>query len=350
MRVLFLGGTGLISSACAELAAARGVELFLLVRGRSTHYPLPEGARVITADVRGDQAVLAAALRGRSFDVVVDWIAYHPADIERDIELFRGRTRQFIFISSASAYQKPSVHYRIMEDTPLGNPYWQYSRDKIACEERLMQAYREQGFPVTIIRPSLTYGPSQIPLAVGSWQYPYTIIDRMKKGKKIIVPGDGTSLWTLTWNGDFAKGLLGLLGLEAAIGQAFHITSDEVLTWNQIYLEVGRAAGVEPDLIHIPSDLIAAYDPSALGSLIGDKANSIVFDNSKIKRFVPDFAATVPWAEGVRRALAWHEADPGRRCVDEEANRLWDRIVAAYERSFPRYLLQNPHYKAPRNG
>lgn len=336
MRVLFLGGTGLISSACAELAAARGLDLTLLVRGLSNKYPVPEGAGVIAADVRGDPAALAAALHGRRFDVVVDWIAYTPADIERDLRLFGGGgIRQFIFISSASAYQKPPVHYLITEDTPLGNPYWQYSRDKIACEERLMRAYREQGFPATIIRPSLTYGPSQIPLAVGSWQYPYTVIDRMKKGKKIIVPGDGASLWTLTWNGDFAKGLFGLLGLEAAIGQAFHITSDEVLTWNQIYLEAGRAAGVEPVLVHIPSDLIATYDPDALGSLIGDKANSIMFDNSKIKRFVPDFTAAVPWAEGVRRALAWHEADPGRRCVDEEADRLWDRIVTAHERAFP---------------
>jgi nucleoside-diphosphate-sugar epimerase len=266
---------------------------------------------------------------------VVDWIAFTPADIERDIQLFSGKTRQFIFVSSASAYQKPSTYYLITEGTPLANPYWDYSRGKIACEERLMREYRDRGFPVTIVRPSLTYGPAQIPLCVGSWQHPYTVIDRMKKGRKIIVPGDGTSLWTLTWNGDFAKGMIGLLGREPTIGHAFHITSDEVLTWNQIYREAGHAAGVEPDLIHIPSDLIAAYDPAALGSLIGDKANSAVFDNGKIKHFVPDFVATVPWSEGVRRAIAWHEANPSRCTIDDAANRLWDTIITAYERAFP---------------
>ena len=234
-------------------------------------------------------------------------------DIERDLRLFSGRTGQFVFISSASAYQKPPSHYLITEETPLENPFWDYSRDKIACEQRLMQAYREKGFPVTIVRPSLTYGPSQIPLCVGSWQHPYTVIDRMKRGQKIIVPGDGTSLWVLTWNGDFAKGFLGLLGNPKAIGEAYHITSDEVLTWNQIYREVGRALGVEPEIVHVPSDLIAAYDPDALGSLTGDKVNSSVFDNSKIKQLVPDFNCTVPWAEGVRRAIAWHMADPPAR-------------------------------------
>jgi nucleoside-diphosphate-sugar epimerase len=199
-----------------------------------------------------------------------------------------------------------------------------------------MREYRERGFPAVIIRPSLTYGPSQIPLCVGSWLHPYTVIDRMKKGKKIIVPGDGSSLWTVTWNGDFAKGLVGLFGLEKAVGEAFHISSDEVLTWNRIYLETGRAADVELQLVHVPSELIAAYDPRMLGSLIGDKANSVVLDNSKIKRFVPDFTAEVRWAEGVRRAVAWHEEDPRRRTIDEEANAVWDAIIAAYERAFPR--------------
>jgi nucleoside-diphosphate-sugar epimerase len=335
MKVLFIGGTGLISSACSEQAVERGIELVILNRGRSSKHPVPVGAQLLVGDVHGDPVALASLLQDLHFDAVVDWVAFTPADIERDIQLLSGKTRQFIFISSASAYQKPLGHYLITEDTPLVNPYWEYSRDKIACEERLMREYREKGFPVTIVRPSLTYGLSQIPLCVGSWQHPYTVIDRMKKGKKIIVPGDGTSLWTLTWNGDFAKGLLGLLGCEQTIGHAFHITSDEVLTWNQIYREAGHAVGVEPNLIHIPSDLIAAYQPDMLGSLIGDKANSAVFDNRKIRRFVPDFAATVRWSEGVRRAIAWHEADPSRCTIDEEANRMWNMMITVYERAFP---------------
>jgi nucleoside-diphosphate-sugar epimerase len=336
MKVLFIGGTGIISSACSALAVRRGIELFLLNRGKSGRNPAPREARLLTADVRGDEASVASALQGLSFDAVVDWTVFTPPEMERDIRLFTGRTRQYFFISSASAYQKPPENYLITEDTPLSNPFWDYSRDKAACEERLMREYRGRGFPAVIIRPSLTYGPSQIPLCVGSWQHPYTVIDRMKKGKKIIVPGDGTSLWTVTWNGDFAKGLVGLLGQEKAVGEAFHISSDEVLTWNRIYMDAGRAAGVEPRLVHVPSELIAAYDPKMLGSLIGDKANSVVLDNSKIKRFVPDFTAEVRWAEGVRRAVAWHEEDPRRRTIDEEANAVWDAIIAAYERAFPR--------------
>lgn len=335
MKALFIGGTGLISSACSELVTQRGIGLFILNRGLSKKYPVPRGAQLLAGDVHGRRDHLARLLDGQRYDVVVDWIAYTADDIERDIRLFSGKCRQFVFISSASAYQKPPPHYVITEETPLENPFWEYSRNKMACERRLMQEYRERGFPVTIVRPSLTYGSSQIPLCVGSWQHPYTVIDRMKKGKKIIVPGDGTSLWVLTWNGDFAKGFLGLLGREDAVGEAFHITSEEALTWNQIYTEAGRAVGVEPDIVHVPSDLIAAYDPGALGSLIGDKANSAVFDNSKIKRFVPDFACEVPWAEGVRRAIAWHQADADRCTIDDEANKVWDTIIAAYEHSFP---------------
>ncbi len=335
MRALFIGGTGLISSACADLGLERGLELALLNRGRSEKYSLPEGARLLAGDVHGDPAALEGLLDGERFDVVVDWIAYTPEDVERDIHLFSGKTGQFVFISSASAYQKPPAHYLITEDTPLDNPFWQYSRDKIACETRLMQEYRDHGFPVTIVRPSLTYGPSQIPLCVGSWEHPYTVIARMRRGEKIIVPGDGTSLWVLTWNGDFAKGFIGLLGNGRALGQAYTITSDEVLTWNQIYAEVGRALDVEPDFVHVPSDLIAAYDPHATGSLIGDKANSAVFDNSKIKALVPDFVCTVPWAEGLRRSLAWFEADPARRTIDAAADRLWDTILTAYLGALP---------------
>ena len=335
MKVLFIGGTGLISSACSQLAIDRGIELYILNRGRSTKYLLPAGATLLAGDIHGDHGALQAILRDMRFDAVVDWVAFTPADIEHDIDLFNGRTRQYIFISSASVYQKPPNHYLITEDTPLANPHWAYSQNKIACEERLMREYRERGFPATIIRPSLTYGPSQIPMVMGSWPHPWTIVERMKRGKPVIVPGDGTSLWPLTWNGDFARGLVGLLGREQAIGHAFHITSDEVLNWNQIYIELAHALGVEPRLVHIPSDLIAAHDPDSYGSLIGDKIYSVVFDNTKIKRFVPDFVATVPWTEGVRRALAWFEADPARQTVDTPANQLWDRIIDAYQRAWP---------------
>ena len=335
MKVLFIGGTGLISSACSELALLHGMELYILNRGLSQKHPVPTGAQHLIGDVRVDEAGVADLLASHQFDVVVDWIAFTPEDIERDLRLFSGKTGQFIFISSASAYQKPPAHYIITEETPLENPFWGYSRDKIACEERLMRAYRQDGFPVTIVRPSLTYGPSQIPLCVNSWQHPYTLIERMKQGEKIIIPGDGTSLWVLTWNEDFAVGFLGLFGHQEAIGDAFQITSDEVLTWNQAYEEVGRALRVKLNIVHIASDLIAKYDEHAIGSLIGDKVNSVVFDNSKIKRFVPEFDCKVSWAEGVRKALAWFEADPSRQTIDQQANQLWDTIISAYERAFP---------------
>ncbi len=329
MKVLFIGGTGIISSACTQLAAERGMELTLWTRGlRST--ALPAGVKSVAVDVEV-AASTAAALDGAQFDAVVDWIAFGPADIERDLRLFAGRTKQFVFISSASAYQKPSRNYLITESTPLANPYWDYSRNKIACEDRLMQAYREQGFPVTIVRPSLTYGETQITLAVNSWAKSFTVVDRMRRDKKVIVPGDGSSLWVITHNTDFAKGLVGLLGLPQAIGHAFHITSDEVMTWDQFYKIVGEAAGVTPQLLHIPSDLIGACLPQALGGLLGDKAVSVVFDNSKIKRFVPEYSATTPFAQGIRRTIAWFDADPARRQIDDEANARWDKLIDAYE-------------------
>jgi nucleoside-diphosphate-sugar epimerase len=330
MRALFIGGTGIISTACTELALARGVEVTLLNRGRRATN-LPSGARVIHADME-DRAAVTRALAGESFDAVVDWIAFEPAHVERDLELFRGRTRQYIFISSASAYQKPVGHYLITESTPLANPYWSYSQQKIACEERLMRAYREEGFPITIVRPSHTYGESQITLAVNSWAKSYTAVDRMRRGKAVIVPGDGSSLWVITHNTDFAKGLVGLLAREQAIGHAFHITSDEVMTWDQWYRLTAEAAGVEPTLLHIASDFIAACIPDARGGLTGDKAASVVFDNTKIKRFVPDYCATVPFTQGIRRTIAWFDADPARRQVDDEANARWDKLIDAYER------------------
>ena len=335
MKLLFIGGTGLISSACSDLALARGHELFILNRSVSTKYPFPKGATLLQGDVHADVSRLSALLAGHHFDAVVDFIAFTVEDVERDIALFRGNADQFVFISSASAYQKPPRGYLITEETPLENPFWQYSRDKIACEERLMKAYSEAGFPVTIVRPSHTYGPTQIPLAVDCWMHPWTIVDRMRRGQKLIVPGDGTSLWVLTWNADFAKGLVGLLGNHKAVGEIFHITSDKALLWNQIYLEVYQALGLEPNLIHIPSDLIAAYWPDAVGSLIGDKANSVVFDNSKIKRFVPDFKCDVDWAEGVRRSIKWHESHPEFQTIDSGMNAIWDRIITVYEKAFP---------------
>jgi nucleoside-diphosphate-sugar epimerase len=335
MKILFIGGTGIISSACSNLAVARGHELFLVNRSLSKKVSIPDGATILRADVYTEEPRLTELLADHRFDAVVDYIAYHPNDIERDLRLFRGRTDQFVFISSASAYQKPVRNYLITEETPLENPYWEYSRNKIACEERLLYAYREEGFPVTIIRPSHTYGQTQIPFGISSWMHPWTVVDRMKRGQKVIVPGDGTSLWILTWNEDFAKGLLGLLGNQKAIGEAFQITSDEVLTWDQIHLEAYRAVGLKPNLIHIPSDLIAMYDTHSLGSLVGDKSNSVVFDNSKIKRYVPDFSCEVTWVEGLRRSLAWFESHPEFQTIDHDMNPLWDRIITAYERSFP---------------
>jgi len=316
--------------ACTRLAAERGIDLTLLTRGRRVA-DLPAGVNTLAVDME-DSGAAARALGETSFDAVVDWIAFTPAEIERDLALVRARTRQYVFISSASVYQKPATHYRITESTPLANPYWEYARNKIACEERLLRAYREEGFPVTIVRPSHTYGETQIALAINSWSKSYTVVDRMRRGKKVIVPGDGTSLWVITHNSDFAKGLVGLLGHSQAAGHAFHITTDEVMCWDQFYRITGEAAGVEPRLIHMPSSFIAACLPEKLGSLIGDKAVSVVFDNTKIKRFVPGFCATTSFAQGIRGTLAWFDADPARRQIDADADAAWDRLIDAYER------------------
>jgi len=334
MRVLFIGGTGFISSAVSRLAVARGIELYHLNRG--VRERTVEGVQSITADAHRPDDV-RAALRGLHFDVVVDWIAFTPEDIERDLALFAGdgtndgaagRIGQFVFISSASAYQKPPTHYLITESTPLYNPFWEYSRNKIACEERLMRAYRESGFPVTIVRPSLTFDP-QLPVVLGGSGC-YTLAARMKAGRPIVVHGDGASLWVVTHSEDFAKGFLGLLGNDHAIGHAFHITTDEVLTWNQIYRGLGEALGVEPNLVHVPSDFIARVDPRQSGSLLGDKSWSVVFDNSKVKAFVPGFQATIPYREAIRRTLAQFDADERRRRIDPEVDETIDRILEAY--------------------
>ena len=337
MKVLFIGGTGLISSACTQLAVERGVDLFLLNRG--SHPDRGFGAMPLVADLR-DEVAVERALAGHRFDAVVDWIAFTPDDIERDLRLFRARADQFVFISSASAYRKPLVDWLIREDSPLANPFWDYARSKIACEERLMRAFRDDGFPVTIVRPSLTYGDTQVPLAVNSWARPYTAIARMRQGKPLIVPGDGTSLWTITHNSDFAEAFVGLLGRPQAIGQAFNIMSDEVLTWDEIYRQVAAAAGAEARIVHIASDFIAECLPEMRGTLLGDKAVSAVFDTTKIKRFVPDFRATTPFAEGIRRTLAWFDADPSRQLVDAEMDDRWGRLLAAYERGLAEAAAQ----------
>jgi nucleoside-diphosphate-sugar epimerase len=324
MKVLFIGGTGVISSACSRLAVNRGIDLFLFTRGQSAR-SIPAGARVLSGDIR-DRASVERALGDTTFDVVANWISFTPDHVEADIELFRGRTGQYIFISSASAYQKPLSALPITESTPLHNPFWAYSRAKIACEERLVRAYREDQFPITIVRPSHTYDRTLVPL-LGH----YTDIDRMRRGKKIIVHGDGTSLWVLTHHEDFAKGLVGLLGNHHAIGQAFHITSDELLAWNQVYTLLAHAAGVEPQIVHVPSDLIAAFDPELGAGLLGDKAHSVIFDNTKIKRLVPDSTATIPFSQGAGEIVGWFDADPARQVVDKQTDHLFDRIIAAYE-------------------
>jgi nucleoside-diphosphate-sugar epimerase len=330
MKILFIGGTGIISTACSRLVVARGHELYLLNRGETTKRPAPVGAHLLRGDIRNRESA-RAALKDHRFDVVVDWIAFTPDHIESDLELFRGRAGQYVFISSASAYQKPIGNLPITESTPLANPLWLYSRNKIACEDRLLRAYRDEQFPMTIVRPSHTYDPTLSPIHGG-----YTMIDRMRQGRPVIVHGDGTSLWTLTHHTDFAKGFVGVLGNPHAMGDAYHITSDEVLTWNQIYTLMAHAAGVEPKLVYVPSDFIAAFDPEWGDSLLGDKAHSVLFDNTKIKRLVPDFMATTPFARGVHEIIAWFDADPARRVIDAAFNQTVDRILAAYQSAWPR--------------
>jgi nucleoside-diphosphate-sugar epimerase len=328
MKILFIGGSGVISTAVTRQTIAAGHELWLLNRGRRR--PI-DGTRTLVADIADAEGV-RAALQGHAWDVVVQWIAFAPGDIRRDLELFRGTARQYFFISSASAYQKPLAHYLITESTPLANPHWEYSRLKIACEQELEAAHRTTGFPGVIVRPSLTYGDEQVPLVLNSWTRSWTAIDRMRRGAPVIIPGDGNSLWTITHNTDFARGLIGLFGHPGAPGQAFHITSDEVLTWNQIFQEAALAAGAAaPRFVHIPSDFIISCVPEVEGSLVGDKTVSAVFDNAKIKRFVPGFAAQTPFAAGIRRTIAWFDADPARKQTDEVTNQRWDKLAAAYE-------------------
>ncbi len=324
MKILFIGGTGNISTPSSRLALANGMELFHLNRG-TTKVDLP-GVQTIVGDItKPDQL---NELQKHTWDVVVNWIAFTADDIERDITLFKGKTKQYIFISSASCYQTPLSYPVITESTPLCNNLWDYSHGKIQCEDRLMKAYREEGFPVTIVRPSLTYD-TVIPIAIGGFKE-YTTPQRMLDGQEIIIHGDGTSLWTVTHADDFAKGFVGLLGLTTAIGHAFHITSDEILTWNMIYKILADAMGVEAKVVHIASDFICKIEPSFTGTLLADKAESVIFDNTKIKMFVPSFKATIPFSEGIRRTLNWLDEKPERKIISTEKNQQIENVLKAY--------------------
>jgi nucleoside-diphosphate-sugar epimerase len=324
MRVLFIGGSGIISSACSWLAVERGIDLVVLNRGASRDRPLPPQATVLRADIR-DQAAAREALDGAEFDAVVNWVAFTPDHVRADIDLLRGRTGQYVFISSASAYQTPPSRQPVTESTPLRNPIWRYSRDKIACEDLLTRVYRDEGFPATIVRPSHTYDKTLIPLD-GGW----TALARMRQGKPVVVHGDGTSLWTLTHHADFARGFVPLLGHPRTLGEAFHITSDDVLTWDQITTALAAAAGAPADIVHVPSDAIAAADPDWGASLLGDKAHSMVFDNAKLRSVVPDFRPVIPFEQGAREIVAWHDEDPARQRVDARIDALMDKLIDAY--------------------
>lgn len=320
--ILFIGGTGVISAAAAERAVALGHRLTILNRGRQTGRPVPAGAEVLHADVR-DASAVRDVLNGREFDAVADFISFTPDQARAGLELFRGRTGQYVFISSASAYQKPPTRLPILESTPLKNPFWQYSRDKIACEDLLFEAYRSEDFPVTVVRPSHTYDRTKIAM-VGGW----TDLHRMRAGLPVMVHGDGTSLWTLTHSRDFAKAFVGLLGRPQAVGESYTITSDEYLPWNQIYRLFARAAGVpEPQLVHVASETIAAHDAELGANLLGDRSHSVVFDNTKIKSLVPGYTATIPFADGAREIVDWYDTHPELQTVDQHFMDLSDRLI-----------------------
>ena len=324
MKVLFIGGTGNISTACSRLAIKRGIDLYHLNRGKTkVHLP---GVTSITGDIYNIKSL--DELSKHKWDVIVNWIAYDQKDIERDLQLFSGKTKQYIFIGSASCYQTPLTYPVITESTPLKNNLWDYSKNKIQCEELLNRAYLDRDFPITIVRPSYTYD-TVIPIAIGGFKF-YNTCDRILKGEKVIIHGDGTSLWTNTHADDFAKGFVGLLGLPQAIGHAFHITSDEILSWNMIYQILAESLGRELNAIHIASDFICSVEPEYTGTLLADKATSVIFDNTKIKTFVPGYQATIPFTEGIKRTLAWLDADPERKIVDPKENDSIEKILQAY--------------------
>jgi len=330
MKVLFIGGTGTISSAITRQLLDRGDELYLLNRG-TRNDALPADVNILKADIN-DEAAVSKLIENLEFDVVADFIAFVPAQLERDYRLFNGKTKQFMFISSASAYQTPLSDYRITEGTPLSNPYWEYSRNKIACEDYLMKQYRENGFPITIVRPSHTYDERSIPLGVhgskGSWQ----VAKRMLENKPVIIHGDGTSLWTMTHNSDFAKGFIGLMGNIHAIGESVHITSDETVTWNQIYEIIADALGVKLKAVHVSSEFLAACSKEDYrGGLLGDKANSVVFDNSKLKRLVPEFVATTRLDQGIKQTIKNILAHPELQKEDKDFDIWCDKVIGALE-------------------
>jgi nucleoside-diphosphate-sugar epimerase len=306
------------------LCVERGVDLYLLNRGR-TKRSIPDDVHLITADIRNSEQV-KSILANSKFDVVVDWIAYIPAQVKTDYDIFKDKISQFIFISSASVYQKPPSRLPIKETEPLLNPYWEYSRNKIDCEEKLLMLYREHDFPITIVRPSHTYDCTKIALSGG-----YTTLNRIREGKKVIIHGDGTSLWTLTHHQDFARGFIGLLGNQNVIGEAYHITSDEVLTWNQICAIFADCVGVEANIVHVPSDLIYRYDKEWGEQLLGDKTHSMIFDNSKIKSINPDFTIKIPFKDGAREIVSWYEEDPARKIIDRSWDSKMEEIIMRYE-------------------
>lgn len=326
MKVLFIGGSGNISSAVSKLCITQGIELHHLNRGNLKTVP---GVKTWKGDIN-NPAEVTKVIGNETWDVVVNWIAFTPNDINRDYKLFQGKTNQYIFISSASAYQKPPTNSIITESTQLKNPFWDYARNKIACEDLLVKLNRENDFPITIVRPSHTYH-TVIPVSLGGWME-YTAVDRMKRGLPVVVHGDGTSLWTITHALDFAKGFIGLLNNPKAIGEAFHITSDEAMTWNYIYQMVGKAVGVTPKLIHIASESIVRYaqnnnGPDVAGTLLGDKSYSAVFDNSKIKRLVPNFICTIPFHEGIKKTIDWFEAKQERQIINDANNQFFDHLI-----------------------
>ena len=320
-RTLFIGGTGVISSACVARALEKGHDVTVVNRGSSGLRPLPEGVEVLHADIRDPESV-HAVLGERSFDVAAEFLAFTPEHIRTDFALFEGRVGQYVFISSASAYQTPPSRMPVTESTPLRNPFWQYSRDKIACEDLLVEAYRERGFPITIVRPSHTYDRTMIPTS-GHW----TDLERMRRGAPVVVHGDGSSRWTITHNTDFAVAFAGLLGRPEAVGDTFHITSDEAPTWDQIYCYLAEALGVEADLVHVASESIAAVVPELGPGLLGDKAHSMQFDNSKVKALVPEFQARVPFAHGAGEIVDWYLADASRQRFDPNLDAAFDRLV-----------------------
>jgi nucleoside-diphosphate-sugar epimerase len=321
LRALIIGGNGIISSSVTRLAVARGFDVTVVNRGISETRPPLEGVRELIGDAAVTGSV-ARAIGDETFDVVANFQSFLPSQVQGDIDVFAGRTGQYLYISSASAYQKPVAHLPITESTPLYNPFWQYSRDKIASEDLLVAAYRASGFPATIVRPSHTYDETLIPIEAG-----WTAIDRMRRGVPVVVHGDGTSLWTLTHARDFAVGFVGLMGNPVAVGDTFQITSNFVYPWDAIFRMLGAAAGVEPTLVHVSSDRIAAAVPEWGPGLLGDKAHSVIFDNSKLKSVVPDFLPTTTFAEGAREIIAWYDADPSRRQIDPALNASLDALI-----------------------